>query len=67
MHYRFDWDRTKATIGCGVLLLLLGLVLISPVVAWLIKAVGWVLIVIGIVVVILGVASWIFAPRHRDL
>ena len=54
MFDRFYWDSAKANIGCGALLVILGSVLISPIVAWLIKAIGWVLIVVGIVVVSLN-------------
>ena len=45
---------------------MLGLVLISPVVVWLIKAVGVVLIVMGVLLAILGIGAWIFLPRRRD-
>lgn len=66
MFDRFYWDSAKANIGCGALLVILGSVLISPIVAWLIKAIGWVLIVVGIVVVILGIGSLIFRSRRRN-
>ena len=66
MFYRFYWDSTIANIGCGALLVILGWVLISPAVAWLIKVIGWVLIVVGIVVVILGIGSLIFRSRRRN-
>ncbi len=40
MIYRVDWNNAKAVIGCGVILTLLGVVIISPVVAWLINSIG---------------------------
>ncbi len=48
MIYRVDWNKTKAVIGCGVILTLLGVVAIWPVVAWLINSIGWLLIALGL-------------------
>ncbi len=48
MIYRVDWNNAKAVIGCGVILTLLGVVIISPVVAWLINAIGGLLILLGL-------------------
>ncbi|MCH7622187.1 MAG: hypothetical protein IH870_09845, partial [Chloroflexi bacterium] len=48
MIYGVDWNNAKAVIGCGVILTLLGVVAISPVVAWLINAIGWLLIALGL-------------------
>ena len=42
---------------------LLGLILISPVGEWLIKALGWVLLVVGIIVLVSSVYYWITKAR----
>ena len=66
MMYRVDWNNAKTVIGCGVVLTLLGVVIISPVVAWLINAIGWLLIVFGLIVVMLGIGSWALGTRRRN-
>ena len=60
------WNNAKAVIGCGGILTLLGVVIISPVVAWLLNAIGWLLILFGLIVVALGVGSWALGTRRRD-
>ncbi len=66
MIYRVDWNNAEAVIGCGVILTLLGVVIISPVVALLIKDNGWLLIALGLIVVALGIGSWALGTRRRD-
>ena len=48
---QFRLGGPGAGLGCGGLLALLGLVLISPVGEWLVKALGWVLLVMGVIVI----------------
>ncbi len=43
-----DWNNAKGVIGCGVILTLLGVVIISPVVAWLINDIGGLLSLLGL-------------------
>jgi hypothetical protein len=52
-----------AGIGCGGMLAVVGLILISPVGEWLIKGIGWVLIAMGGFIVVTGVYLWIRGPR----
>ncbi len=66
MIYRVDWNNSKAVIGCGMILTLLGVVIISPVVAWLINVIGWLLMVFGLLGVTVGVGSWALGTRRRD-
>tara|TARA_B100001013_G_scaffold270639_1_gene171814 strand:- start:183 stop:365 length:183 start_codon:yes stop_codon:yes gene_type:complete len=54
----------SAGIGCGGILAVLGLVLVSPVGEWLIKGIGWVLIVVGLLVGVTGVYQWMKRPRR---
>ena len=49
----------SAGIGCGGLVAILGLILISPVGEFLIKGLGWIFIVIGVFAVLSGVYFWI--------
>jgi len=55
----------SAGIGCGGILAVLGLVLVSPVGEWLIKGIGWVLIVVGLLVGVTGVYQWMKRPRRN--
>ena len=48
MISRVDWNSAKAVIGCGMILTSLGVVIISPVVAWLINAIGGLLSLLGL-------------------
>lgn len=57
--------RPSAGIGCGGILAVLGLVLVSPVGEWLIKGIGWVLIVVGLLVGVTGVYQWMKRPRRN--
>lgn len=66
MIYRVDWNSAKTMIGCGGILTWLGVVFISPVVAWLINVIGWLLIVFGLLVVALGIGSWAWGTGRRD-
>ena len=54
----------SAGIGCGGILAVMGLILVSPVGEWLIKGIGWVLIVIGVLVVVTGIYQWMEGPRR---
>lgn len=53
-----------AGIGCGGLLAVLGLILVTPVGEWLIKGIGSVLIVVGILIALGGIYYWIKRPRR---
>ena len=56
----------SAGVGCGGLLFLLGLLLISPVGEWLIKGIGWLLIVMGVFVLGTGIYFWMKGSRDDD-
>ena len=53
-----------AGIGCGGLVAVLGLVLVSPVGEWLIKGIGWILILMGVFNAVTGVYYWIRGRRR---
>lgn len=53
-----------AGIGCGGLLAVIGLVLVSPIGEWLIKGIGWILIVLGVFIILTGIWLWIRGPRR---
>jgi hypothetical protein len=54
-----------AGVGCGGLLFLLGLILVSPVGEWLIKGIGWIFIVMGVFAIGTGIYFWIKGSRNR--
>jgi len=59
MQFRMNRAGPSAGIGCGGLVAILGLILISPVGEFLIKGLGWIFIVIGVFAVLSGVYFWI--------
>ena len=63
MLYRFDMNGRRASFGCGLLLLLLGLVLLTPLTKFLIDLLGWVLVVLGLIALVLAALSWLFRSR----
>ena len=67
--YRYRVNGPGASIGCGVLLLLLGIVLLSPLVGWLISLLtnllGWILVAVGLIGIVLGISSRLFGSRRR--
>ena len=65
MQFRLGGAGTGVSIGCGAVILLLGLVLISPVGVFLIKAVGWVVTILGVALVVMGILSWLSGSRRQ--
>lgn len=67
--YRYRVNGPGATLGCGILLLILGIVLLSPIVGWLISLLtsllGWILVAVGLIGIVLGVSSKLFGSRRR--
>ena len=53
-----------AGIGCGGLVAVVGLVLVSPVGEWLIKGIGAMLILLGVFVAVTSVYYWIRGVRR---
>ena len=45
-------------IGCGGLIFVIGLILVSPVGEWLIKGIGWIFILAGVFIVVSAVYLW---------
>ena len=50
-------------VGCGTLLILMGLLFISPIIAILIKALGWFFVALGVMIAALGLMIWIMGPK----
>jgi hypothetical protein len=67
MH-RYRLNGPGASLGCGILLLALGIVLLSPIVGWLISLLtsllGWILVAVGLIGIVLGVSSMLFGSRR---
>jgi hypothetical protein len=66
MVIRFGGSGSGAYIGCGAFLVILGLLLLSPLIDWLVTALGWVFIALGGMAVVVGVLSWLFGSRGRE-
>ena len=66
MLYRYDMNGPKASVGCGIVLLFLGVILLTPLVDLLVTLLGWVLVVVGLIGIVAGVLTWIFAGRRGD-
>jgi hypothetical protein len=66
MAFRFGGSGSGAYIGCGAFLLILGLLLLSPLIDWLITALGWISIALGGMAVVVGILSWLFGSRGRQ-
>ena len=45
-------------IGCGGLIFVIGLILVSPVGEWLIKGIGWIFILAGVFITVSAVYLW---------
>jgi predicted tellurium resistance membrane protein TerC len=65
MSFRFGSSGAGAFLGCGGLLAVFGLVLLTPVGVWLVKALGWISIVLGIIFVVTGIFNWLSGNRRR--
>ena len=63
MQFRMNRAGPGAGIGCGGLVIVVGLILVSPVGEWLIKGIGWILIIMGLFAVATGIYLWIRGPR----
>ena len=53
-----------AGIGCGGIVFILGLILVSPVGEWLIKGIGWLLIIAGVFILGSAIYLWVKGPRQ---
>ncbi len=64
MQFRMGKAGPSAGIGCGGILAVFGLILVSPVGEWLIKGIGWVLIIMGVFIILTGIFYWMKGPRR---
>ena len=65
MQFRIGGRGGGPLIGCGSLLALLGLILLTPVGVWLVTAIGWISIVLGLIFVVSGIYYWLRGYRNR--
>jgi hypothetical protein len=66
MVIRFGSSGSRAYIWGGAILVILGLLLLSPLIDWLITALGYIFIALGGVAVVVGIVSWLLGPRGRE-
>ena len=62
-HYIYQSNGPRTAFGCGLLLLALGVILLSPVIAILIDILGWVLVVLGLIGIAVAAYGWLTTPR----
>lgn len=65
MQFRIGGRGGGAFIGCGSLLALFRLILLTPFGVWLVTAVGWLSIVLGLIFVAASIYYWLTGARHR--
>ena len=65
MQFRIGGAGGGVFIGCGAIIALFGLILLTPVGVWLVIAVGWISVVLGLVIVATGVYYWLRGSRGR--
>lgn len=65
MLYRYDFNGPRASFGCGLLLFLLGVILLTPLTRFLIDILGWTLIVLGLIALVLAALTWVLGSRRR--
>ncbi len=65
MRFRIDQTSVKFPIGCGASLVLFGLILLTPVGVFLVKAVGYISLIAGIVLLTTGMYYWMARFRRR--
>ena len=63
MRYRIGGAGPGPAIGCGAIIALFGLILLTPVGVWLVKGVGWISVVLGVIIVVTGVYYWLRGSR----
>ena len=64
MDFRYRGNGRSASIGCGTMLALFGLLLLSPVGVWLVKALGWLSLAVGLLLLATGAYYWLFRSRR---
>ncbi len=62
VQFRTGSAGPGAGIGCGGIVAVSGLILISPVGAALVKGIGWIFILFGVFLVITGIYYWLKGP-----
>ncbi len=65
---RFNIEQTseKVPIGCGALLALFGVILLTPVGIFLVKAVGYISLAAGLILLATGIYYWMARFRRRN-
>ncbi len=65
MRFRLNRTGVGVPIGCGASLALFGLILLTPVGIFLVKAVGYISLAVGIILIISGIYYWMARFRRR--
>ncbi len=65
MRFKIDTTSARVPIGFGASLMLFGLILLTPVGVWLVKAVGWLSLVVGLILLATGIYYWGIRFRRR--
>ena len=65
MRFRINRTGVGVPIGCGASLALFGLILLTPVGIFLVKAVGYVSLAAGLIMIMSGIYYWMARFRRR--
>ena len=65
LQFRMGNTGPGAGIGCGGIVFILGLILVSPVGEWLIKGIGWLFIIMGVFILGSAIYLWMKGSRQR--
>ena len=65
MRFRINRTGVGVPIGCGASLALFGLILLTPVGVFLVKAVGYVSLAAGLIMIMSGFYYWMARFRRR--
>ena len=65
MQFRWGGSSSQVPIGCGSLLALFGLALLTPFGIFLVKAAGWISLTVGLILVVSGIYAWAIKFRRR--
>ncbi len=65
MQYGIGANGGKALVGCGAFLILSGLLILTPLGMWLVRALGWLAIFMGFFFVVMSAFLWLSAMRSR--
>ena len=53
-------------VAIGCVLIVLGIILQSGIIAWLLNIIGWLIVIVGAIVVVVGIFNLLFGRRRNQ-